>query len=282
MRRLVNNYVMDKKYYVYGLFDQNDLIFYVGKGTGNRYRHHRKNYKAGKITSWFLYCKIKSILDKGFDFQERILIDNLNEHESLEKELELINFYGKRAEGKGTLCNVLDGGTQPLSVEDLKKIHGEEFYRELKRKQAVSMKETTYNRNKEKIKILKIRLFEGVMLKDIAVELDLTTSTLRHWIREYNLKMNYSGKEKRIKEHLKELREKNRKNTNSRSKYYKIMKPDGNIVEIRKLVLFCRENNLDYRGLRNTFNNIKKNGEQTKAKGYYIIDQKDPLNNVNS
>jgi hypothetical protein len=268
---------MDKKYYVYGLFDQNGVIFYVGKGTDKRYKHHRKNYKAGKITSWFLYCKIKSIFDKGFDFEERILIDGLTEQESLEKELELINLYGKRCEGKGTLCNFLDGGTQPPTTNDLKKIYGEEFYKKTMDKIIKGIKETAYKRNIKKIKLLEKRLDEGKMLKDISVELKITTVTLRTWIRTYGLKMNYSGKEKRIKEHLDVLREENRKRTNSRSKYYTVLKPDGTTVEVRKLVLFCKEHNIDYRGLRNTFNNIKKNGTQSKCKGFCIIDQKEPF-----
>ena len=267
---------MDKKYYVYGLFDQNNVIFYVGKGTDKRYKQHRKNYKAGNITSWFLYCKIKSIFDKGFDFEERILIDGLTEQESLEKELELINLYGKRCEGKGTLCNVLDGGTQPISIDEIKRIHGEEFYQEMRRKQIESMQETTHKRNIKKIKLLEKRLAEGKMLKDISVELKVTTTTLRAWIRTYGLKMNYSGKEKRIKEHLNVLRDINSKRTNSRSKYYTVLKPDGTTIEVRKLVLFCKEHNIDYRGLRNTFNNIKKNGTQSKYKGFCIIEQKEP------
>jgi len=267
---------MDKRYYVYGLFDQNNVIFYVGKGTDKRYKHHRKNYKMGKINNYFLKCKIKSIFDKGFDFKEKILIDNLTEQDAFEKELELINLHGKRCEGKGTLCNVLDGGTQPLSVTELKKIHGEDFFKEIKRKQAKTMKETTHKRNIEKIKLLEKRLDEGKMLKDISLELDVTTTTLRAWIRTYGLKMNYSGKEKRIKEHLNALRNINIKRTNSRSKYYTVLKPDGTTVEVRKLVLFCKEHNIDYRGLRNTFNNIKKNGMQSKCKGFCIIEQKEP------
>lgn len=268
---------MDKKYYVYGLFDQNNVIFYVGKGTDKRYKHHRKNYKMGKITSWFLYCKIKSIFDKGFDFKEKILINNLTEQEALEKELELINLYGKRAEGKGTLCNVQDGGHQPLSIEEIKKYYGIDFYNNMRKKQIESMKKTIYNKNKEKIKFLEKKLDEGKMLKDISIELKVTTGTLRTWIKSFNLKMNYIGKEKRIKEHLKQLREKNRKETNSRSKYYTVCKPDGSLTEVRKLVIFCKENNIDYRGLRNTFNKINKNGKQSKCKGFFILNQIDPF-----
>jgi len=239
---------MNKKYYVYGLFDQNDLIFYVGKGTGNRYRHHRKNYKAGKITSWFLYCKIKSILDKGFDFQERILIDNLNEHESLEKELELINFYGKRTEGKGNLCNVQDGGLQPLSVAEIKKIYGEGFYKKYQKRQIESTKQTLYLKNKEKIEYVQKRLNENILIKDIANELNLNRNTISKWIKTYNLKYSDEYKKQLERERLS-----------------------------KKLVIFCKEREIDYRSLRNSFNRLRKNGMPYKAKGYYIIEQIKPI-----
>lgn len=268
---------MNKKYYVYGLFDENGIIFYLGKGTDKRYKNHRKNYKMGKITNYILYCKIKSIFNKNFDFTEKILIDDLTEKEALEKELELINYYGKRIEGKGTLCNLLDGGTQPLSIEKIKQIYGEEFYKNMKDRQKESIVKTIYKRNENKIKILEKKLEEGFMLKDISEQLGVCCNTLREWIKKYNLKMNYSGKEKRIKEHLSEFREKNKNAINSRSKYYTILKPDGMIIEIRKLVIFCKENNIDYRGLRNTFNKFSKSGKQSKYKGFCILEQKEPF-----
>jgi hypothetical protein len=268
---------MNKKYYVYGLFDENDLIFYIGKGTNKRYKNHRKNYKMGNITNYFLYCKIKSIFNKGFDFTEKILVDSLTEKEALEKELELINFYGKRIDGNGNLCNLLDGGTQPLSIDEIKKIYGEKFYKDVKDRQAKTMIKTIYKRNENKIKILEDQLNRGVMLKNIADNLNVTTDTLRRWIKNYNLKMNYSGKEKRIKEHLNELREKNRKKTNSRSKYYTVCKPDGSLVEVRKLIIFCRENDIDYKNLRNTFNKFNKKGNQCKHKGFFISKQINPI-----
>jgi hypothetical protein len=37
-------------YYVYGLFDQNENCFYIGKGRDRRMYNHRKNFKANKIT----------------------------------------------------------------------------------------------------------------------------------------------------------------------------------------------------------------------------------------
>jgi transposase len=147
----------------------------------------------------------------------------------------------------------------------------------MKDRQAKTMIKTTYKKNENKIKILEDQLNQGVMLKHIADNLNLTTNTLREWIKKYNLKMNYSGKQKRIKEHLNELREKNRKKTNSRSKYYTVCKPDGSLVEVRKLIIFCKENDIDYKNLRNTFNKFNKKGNQCKHKGFFISKQINPI-----
>lgn len=277
MSRLVNNYTMDKKYYVYGLFDENDVIFYVGKGTDRRYKHHRKNYKAGKITSWFLYCKIKSIFDRGFDFKEKILIDGLTEQKSLEKELELINLYGKRCEGKGTLCNVLDGGTQPLSVEEIKKIYGEDFYQEMRKKQTESMKETTYNKNKEKIEYTQKRLNENVLMKDIAKELNVNRGTIKRWIVNYNLNYSDEYKKQLEIERLADSREKNRQRVQKTAYSYVVVTPENEKIKVDKLVMFCKDRKIDYRALRNTFNRLRKNGMPYKSKGYYIIEQIKPI-----
>jgi hypothetical protein len=267
---------MDKTYYVYGLFDENNIIFYIGKGTGNRYKHHRKNYKAENITSWFLYCKLKSIFDKGFDFEERILIDGLTEQESLEKELELINLYGKRCEGKGTLCNVLDGGTQPLSVEELKRLHGEEFYQEMRRKQMETMKETMYNKNKEKIEYTQKRLNENVLMKDIAKELNVDRGTIKRWIVNYNLTYSDEYKKQLERERLRSFREKNSKKVQKTAYSYIVVTPENEKIKVDKLVIFCRERKIDYRALRNTFNRLRKNGMPYKSKGHYIIEQIKP------
>jgi hypothetical protein len=55
------------------------------------------------------------------------------------------------------------------------------------------------------------------------------------------------------------------------------LKPDGKIIVVRKLVLFCKENNIDYKNLRKTFNCFKKDGTQSKHKGFCILQQKDPF-----
>jgi YesN/AraC family two-component response regulator len=271
---------MEKKYYVYGLFDENDICFYIGKGTDKRYKHHRKNYKLGKITNYFLYCKLKSIFNKNSDFTEKILVDSLTEKEALEKELELINLYGKRIEEKGTLCNLLNGGNQPLSVEEIKKIYGEDFYKDMRKKQTESTKKTLYLKNKEKIEHIQKKLNENVLIKDIASEINLDRNTISKWIKKYNLNYNNHYKKQLEIERLKSFREKNSQKIQKTAYSYIVVTPENEKIKVNKLVVFCRERNIDYRGLRNTFNKKRKNGMPYKIKGYYIEEQKININTL--
>ena len=271
---------MNKKYYVYGLFDENGVIFYIGKGTDKRYKNHRKNYKMGKVTNYILYCKIKSIFNKGFDFTEKIIINDLTEQEALEKELELINLYGKRIEGKGTLCNLLDGGTQPLSVDQIKNIYGEEFYKDMKDRQIKNTKKTLYLKNKEKIEHIQKKLNENVLIKDIACEINLNRNTISKWIKKYNLNYSNDYKKQLEIERLRSFREKNSQKIQKTAYSYIVVNPENEKIKVNKLVIFCRERNIDYRGLRNTLNKKRKNGMPYKIKGYYIKEQKININTL--
>jgi hypothetical protein len=61
------------KYYVYGLYDENENCFYIGKGSGRRMYSHRKNFNSGKITNYFLYCKLKNLKNNNENFKEKII-----------------------------------------------------------------------------------------------------------------------------------------------------------------------------------------------------------------
>ena len=89
-------------FYVYALKDPRDKPakpFYVGKGTGNRAWDHQKNIDdsaKGKL--------IAEILESGNEVIHTIIADNLNEHQSLKIEAELISAFGIRSQG-GLLTN---------------------------------------------------------------------------------------------------------------------------------------------------------------------------------
>lgn len=108
------------------------------------------------------------------------------------------------------------------------------------------------------------------MLKDIAVDLGVTGPTLRDWIKRSKITINYSGKNKKIKEHLQKYRKINKHIPNANSKLYIIKEPDGQIVNTRFLKQYCNEKNIDYSNLRSSF---KRKGQH---KGYSIIKQQEP------
>lgn len=263
-------------YYVYGLFEESGKCFYIGKGKGRRMYNHRKNFKANRITNYFLYCKLKSLQNKNENFEERIIIPNLTEDAALREEKILIEQYGRKING-GTLCNFIEGGTQPPSVEDIKNIYGEDFYKQSREKQQKTFKETCNNRGLEYISKIKKMLEKGYLIKDISSKINVSRYIISKWIKIYNLKYDDSKKKFLERERLKIHRKINSETgINKVSKIYTIITPNGETIITRKLIKYCQDNNLDYKNLRNTYKKIKSNGENSKSKGYYIIKQENP------
>ena len=75
--------------------------FYIGIGSDKRY--YRAFMKIKRNNIWY------KITNKT-DFKVEIVLDNLTWDEVCEKEKEFIAIYGRKDLGKGTLCNLTDGG----------------------------------------------------------------------------------------------------------------------------------------------------------------------------
>lgn len=95
-----------KKYYVYEWYvkDTNE-VFYVGKGTGQRYKEHKRRNKM--------------FLDfyATHDCESRIIKNNLTEQEAFDYEIEMIKYY--REQTSYRLSNVEDGGYQDTPYRHL-------------------------------------------------------------------------------------------------------------------------------------------------------------------
>ena len=261
---------MKHDYYVYGLFVE-EVCFYVGKGREDRKVEHFRDFRTrNKAVNPLMYYKLRSLQEKQITPYVKTFLENLTEEEALEHEKNLIAKYKRKCDG-GTLCNISLGGNQPLTMKELIEIKGEEEVKRIRKQQITATAQTVYKRNEEKIQQFKLLMSQNMMLKDIAKQLQVSTETLRRWSRNYNIPINYTGKNQKIKEHLKELRQITKHNVQSTAKTYTIKTPDGTIKTLQKLVLFCREHNLDYANLRRTYK-----GNARHHKGYTIIDQREP------
>ena len=96
-----------KEFYVYTLADsRNNIIFYVGKGTGSRMTAHKSIARKDTRKSKFrVYNKIRKILSEGGDIlTKKVFVTNCQK-EAYRHEMELIKKIGR-----DTLTNLTDGG----------------------------------------------------------------------------------------------------------------------------------------------------------------------------
>ncbi len=87
--------------------------FYVGKGKNGREDHHKYEAKytfkkPGRKT--IKNSIIHKLWKAGFDYQEEIPIDKLEEWEAFIFEKQIISEYGRIDKGTGCLANMTDGG----------------------------------------------------------------------------------------------------------------------------------------------------------------------------
>lgn len=95
-------------YYVYQLrLAHSETPFYIGKGKGKRCYCHFREWSLRRDSH--KNRVIKKAMDDGIEILVEILHHELTESEALNKEVELIAFYGRHNFG-GCLTNATDGG----------------------------------------------------------------------------------------------------------------------------------------------------------------------------
>jgi len=110
------------KYYTYELIDpRNNKVFYVGKGCKNRMYSHFNAVKSGRILrNTKLNNKLKKLIKENLKPLYRKIETDI-EQVAFDKEIELIEFYGKE-----NLCNLADGGRggmPPFTKEEERQWH---------------------------------------------------------------------------------------------------------------------------------------------------------------
>jgi hypothetical protein len=259
-----------KEYYVYCIY-VDKVPVYIGKGRGSRMHHHLRNFILhNTAVNKVLKDKLNSAANKNQIIDVKTVRENLSNEEALHEESNLISLYGRKIYNEGTLCNVTEGGNQPPSVDNIKQLLGADKFFEIKKKQINSMLATTDKKIQRVAPFIRESLKNDRMLKDIASDLDVTCPTLRSWIQRLNLTMNYQGKDKKIKEHLRKYRAINKHIPNSNAKLYTIQEPGGKIISTRFLKQYCTSKNIDYSNLRSAFK------RKSQHKGYSIINQQEP------
>jgi len=106
--------------YVYRDPSRNNEPIYVGKGHGRRAQYHLSRKDHHPLTH-----RIKKMLELGVEPDIEI-IEALDEDHAFFLEVVLIDMFGRRDIGKGSLLNLTDGGEGPSGVvhkpETIKKI----------------------------------------------------------------------------------------------------------------------------------------------------------------
>ena len=102
------------KYYVYVYKDpDNKSPFYIGKGSGNRYKKHL-NETFENTENRKKYAKIKSILNAGKEPIIEILKYFNDENQAYDFETELIKAYGRKdIDDNGILLNICEDNRPP-------------------------------------------------------------------------------------------------------------------------------------------------------------------------
>jgi hypothetical protein len=97
-------------FYVYIMKRPNGIPFYVGKShcKGCRIEEHNKEALSGKSANPYKCRVIRKIWEEGGQIDYEIIFTD-SEEMAFDKEMELINFYGRRRKD-GVLTNLTDGG----------------------------------------------------------------------------------------------------------------------------------------------------------------------------
>jgi hypothetical protein len=255
--------------FIYGNLKFNFEPFYVGKGKGNRIKHHiwcKKDKNSHKNN------KIKKIISSGLFPETLKIYENLNENDAFIKEIETIKIIGRynKDTNSGSLVNLTDGGeghsgliqseeTKIKRVESLKK---STFYQtiistEFKEKMSKISNENYKNHPDiiEKLRISK--------LGEKNPQFGKTTSnkqkdTIKQLHKDGKIKLTEKGRKNIIEGSRQRKGKKNSIIRNDVIKY-KLISPTNEtfiIFGAKRLQEFCGKKKIRYHILKNNINEI--------------------------
>lgn len=138
-------------YYLYRHIrvDKNE-VFYIGIGTGDRYKS-----KFSRNRYW-------KFITNQTKWKAEIVIENITREEAEQKEKEFILLYGRKDLKTGTLCNLTDGGTGGLGLK-----HTEESKNKMKGRIPINKNKSKWDNKKEEIKNLLTMGYSEIKIKTI-------------------------------------------------------------------------------------------------------------------
>ena len=97
-------------------FEFTNEPFYIGKGTGKRYKHHLYLKDSFKTHNKYLTSKVNKIINTT-NLKPLIVkvVKDISEDYSLYVENQLVTLIGRKDLNKGPLCNHTDGGDKPYN-----------------------------------------------------------------------------------------------------------------------------------------------------------------------
>lgn len=151
-----NNNQRVNKFYVYGHYTNNNILFYIGVGTIRNFKSEKNTVKYSRAYHFFNRNKYWNNIKNKYGVQVKIIQTFKTRQECLDKEKELITQFGRRVLKTGILCNMSSGGEiGPIGVSHIK---SESLRKQISDRKSIYL--FVYDKNGNFIK--KIRNIENV------------------------------------------------------------------------------------------------------------------------
>jgi len=172
---------MENKYYIYAhLRNDTNKIFYIGKGCGKR-----AYIKSNRSLYW------KRIVEK-YGYSVTILLDNLNENESYKYEMYYIDIEKKKGNCDANFTNGGDG------VKVDKRWWNDKISESLKGiKRPFGKENKSYKDFCTKDELYKLYITDNKTSVEIANMFNVSYTTVTFRLKQFNIQLRSSGKNKR-------------------------------------------------------------------------------------